>query len=56
MRNMSFKMDIKCFLRSVGVFAKDDSVVEGSTHGVHISQINSNDGKTIYPEDEYQYK
>lgn len=25
------KMDIKCFLGSVGVFAKDDSVVEGGT-------------------------
>lgn len=25
------KMDIKCFLESVGVFAKDDSVVEGGT-------------------------
>ena len=26
-----FKMDIKCFLGSVGVFAKDDSVIEGGT-------------------------
>ena len=28
---MSFGMDCKCFLDSVGVFAKDDSVVEGGT-------------------------
>ena len=28
---MSFLMDIKCFLGSVGVFAHDDSVVEGGT-------------------------
>ena len=28
---MSFGMDCKCFLGSVGVFAKDDSVVEGGT-------------------------
>lgn len=30
-RNMGVKMDAKCFLGSVGVFAKDDSVVEGGT-------------------------
>ena len=30
-RNLGIKMDIKCFLGSVGVFAKDDSVVEGGT-------------------------
>lgn len=28
---MGFGMDIKCFLGSVGVFAKDDSIVEGGT-------------------------
>lgn len=28
---LGLKMDIKCFLGSVGVFAKDDSVVEGGT-------------------------
>lgn len=28
---LSFGMDVKCFLGSVGVFAKDDSVVEGGT-------------------------
>lgn len=30
-----FIMDIKCFLRSIGVFAKDDSVVEGGTGELH---------------------
>ena len=30
-RKMGLGMDIKCFLGSVGVFAKDDSVVEGGT-------------------------
>lgn len=30
-RNLSFKMDIKCFLRSLHVFSRDDSVVEGGT-------------------------
>lgn len=29
--NMGLGMDIKCFFGSVGVFAKDDSVVEGGT-------------------------
>lgn len=28
-------MDIKCFLGSVGVFAKDDSIVEGGTGEIH---------------------
>lgn len=35
-----FKMDVKCFLGSVGVFAKDDSVVEGGT-----GEINKKTGK-----------
>ena len=30
-KNLGLKMDIKCFLGSIGVFAKDDSVVEGGT-------------------------
>ncbi len=30
-KQLGLKMDIKCFLGSVGVFAKDDSVVEGGT-------------------------
>lgn len=29
--NLGLKMDIKCFLGSLGVFAKDESVVEGGT-------------------------
>ena len=31
MEKLGLKMDIKCFLGSLGVFAKDDSVVEGGT-------------------------
>ena len=30
-KNLSFKMDCKCFLGSLHVFGKDDSVVEGGT-------------------------
>ena len=30
-KNMGLQMDIKCFLGSIGVFAHDDSVVEGGT-------------------------
>lgn len=30
-KNLGFKMDIKCFLGSLHVFGKDDSVVEGGT-------------------------
>ncbi len=34
-RNLGLKMDIKCFLGSIGVFARDDSVVEGGTGEMH---------------------
>ncbi len=34
-KNIGLKMDLKCFLGSVGVFAKDDSVVEGGTGEIH---------------------
>ena len=50
------KMDIKCFLGSLHVFGKDDSVVEGGTGTMHTSPINPNDGKTVYQEDEYQVR
>lgn len=30
-KKLGFSMDIKCFLGSIGVFAKDDSVIEGGT-------------------------
>ena len=30
-RNMGFRMDVKVFLKSLGVFGGDDSVVEGGT-------------------------
>ena len=29
-KNLSLKMDIKCFLEAAGVFAKGDSVIEGA--------------------------
>ena len=32
---LGFKMDVKCFLGSVGVFKGDDSVVEGGTGELH---------------------
>lgn len=34
-KNLGLKMDVKCFLGSIGVFAKDDSVVEGGTGEIH---------------------
>ena len=34
-KNFGLKMNIKCFLDSVGFFAKDDSMVDGGTHDVH---------------------
>ena len=39
-KNMGLRMDIKCFLGSVGVFAKDDSVVEGGTGEIHRRENN----------------
>ena len=54
-RNLGLKMDVKCFLGSLGVFDGDESVVEGGTHGVHpTSPIAPNDGDTVYKEDDYQ--
>ena len=34
-KNISFEMDVKCFLGSLHVFGKDDSVVEGGTGELH---------------------
>jgi len=34
-KNLGLKMDIKCFLGSLHVFGKDDSVVEGGTGEMH---------------------
>lgn len=34
-QKMGLRMDVKCFLGSVGVFAHDDSVVEGGTGEMH---------------------
>ncbi len=55
--HLSLYFDIKCFLGSLGVFVRDKSVVEGGTHGIHITTfIALNDGKTVHPEGEYQAK
>lgn len=37
-KKISFKMDMKCFLGSLHVFGKDDSVVEGGTGELHKKQ------------------
>lgn len=34
-KNLGFRMDIKCFLGSIGVFGGDESVVEGGTGEIH---------------------
>lgn len=43
-----FLMDIKCFLGSLHVFTKDNSIVEGGTRTIHTSSINLNDGQTVF--------
>lgn len=45
-RKMGPLMDIKCFLGSVGVFAHDDSVVEGGTGEMAKTGRHYTDGKT----------
>lgn len=45
-KKMGLLMDIKCFLGSVGVFAHDDSVVEGGTGEMAKSGRHYTDGKT----------
>ena len=44
---MGLWMDIKCFLGSVGVFAHDDSVVEGGTGKLSKLGRHYTDGKTV---------
>ena len=39
-KNLGFKMDVKCFLGSVGVFKGDSSVVEGGTGELHKREDN----------------
>lgn len=48
---LSFGMDCKCFLGSIHVFGKDDSVVEGGT-----GEIKRQEWNEAHPEDEYQTK
>lgn len=53
--NLSFGMDCKCFLGSVGVFAKDESVVEGGT-GEMKKQQKREPWNTMHGEDEFQVR
>ena len=46
-QKMGFLMDVKCFLGSVGVFAHDDSVVEGGTGEMAKNGRHYTDGKTV---------
>lgn len=41
-RNLSLKMDIRCFLGSIGVFAGDKSVVEGVTSNIKNAEESTN--------------
>ena len=55
--NLSFAMDVKCFLGSLGVFAHDDSVVEGGTGEIN---KNNNDIETsvlmsVYKSDDAEF-
>ena len=45
-RNMGFKMDAKVFLKSLGVFGGDSSVVEGGTGEMKRTGRNYTDEKT----------
>ena len=53
--NLGPWFDLKCFLGSLGVFIGDKSVVEGGT-GKITSPINANNGRTMFPEDDWQGK
>lgn len=46
-QNLSPKMDLKCFLGSLGVFVHDDSVVEGGTGQLNKQDANKISGKRI---------
>ena len=47
-KQLGLKMDIKCFFESLGVFAKDDSVVEGGTGEFKRTEnAKLNEGKSI---------
>ena len=45
-KNLGFCMDLKCFLESIGVFAHDDSVVEGGTGEMNKVGRHYTNGKT----------
>lgn len=54
-KNLGLKMDIKCFLGSLHVFGKDDSVVEGGT-GEIMKQKKRQPWNTMHGEDEFQVR
>ncbi len=54
--NMGLKMDIRCFLGSLGVLIRDKNIIEGGT-GIHSnSLVNPDDDVVIFKEDKYQEK
>lgn len=54
----AFLFDCRCFVGTILSVAKGEDVVEGGTGEMHklSSPINPNDGKTVFPEDDYQIK
>ena len=52
---LSFYFDIKCFLGSLHVFGKDESVVEGGTGEMH-KQEKRQAWNEMHGEDEFQMR
>ncbi len=50
----AFMFDCRCFFGTIFSVLRGDGVVEGGTGSIKTSPINSNDGKIVYPEDDYQ--
>ena len=48
--------DARCFFGSIFRAFRGDGVIEGRKGGVKTSPINPNDGKSLYPEDEFQFR
>ncbi len=53
--NLSLKMDVKCFLGSLHVFGKDDSIVEGGTGEIN-KQEKRQPWNAMHGEDEFQVR
>ena len=54
----AFLLDCRCFIGTIFSVAKGEGVVEGGTGELHrhSGPINPNDGKTVFPEDDFQVK